>query len=159
MFEVLDDSLGVSGRSSVTSGTHISCKLSRCRMAFHDAWVEFLRYAYAGYRDVTLELTGVSSTHESAAVRRSRCRDRQIWQPVARRFERSSWKIIDDRLGRSGARCDGRLALLCRASVLVFCRLASAVSCCRQIPTSDDHILATARRDRIRVNTTTGMQP
>jgi hypothetical protein len=27
-------------------------------MAFHDAWVEFLRHAYAGYRDVTFELTG-----------------------------------------------------------------------------------------------------
>ena len=34
MFEVLDDPLGVSGRSSVTSGTHISCKLSRLQDGF-----------------------------------------------------------------------------------------------------------------------------
>ena len=98
-------------------------------------------------------LLGSIQFHESVAIRRPRCRNRQVWQPVACRFERSSWKIINDRLGLSGACCDGRLALLCRASVLVFGRLASAVSCCRQIPRSGGHILASARRDRIRANT------
>ena len=55
MFEVLDDSLGVSGRSSVTSGTHISCKVSRLQDGF-SPWVEFLRHAT---RDIGMLLSNL----------------------------------------------------------------------------------------------------
>jgi hypothetical protein len=69
-----------------------------------------------------VRITGIGSTHASVAVR-PKYRDRQACEPFARRAKGIAWKIIDGRLGCSGARCDRRLALLDRENGLANCKL------------------------------------